>query len=39
MRFGIIPGLPESKEADQIMAKFLDTHLGKQDFSSRQSQE
>ena len=23
------PALPESKEADQIMAKFLDTHLGK----------
>jgi len=23
------PALPESKEADQIMARFLDTHLGK----------
>ena len=23
------PALPESKEADQLMAKFLDTHLGK----------
>jgi acetyl esterase/lipase len=23
------PALPESKEADQIMAKFFDTHLGK----------
>jgi monoterpene epsilon-lactone hydrolase len=23
------PALPESKEADQIMARFLDKHLGK----------
>jgi acetyl esterase/lipase len=32
------PALPESKEADQIMARFLETHLGKQDLSARQSQ-
>ncbi len=29
------PALPESKEADQIMAGFLDSHLGKKELSSR----
>jgi epsilon-lactone hydrolase len=29
------PALPESKEADQIMARFLDTHLGKKEMSSQ----
>ena len=29
------PALPESKEADQIMARFLDTHMGKKELSSQ----
>jgi monoterpene epsilon-lactone hydrolase len=28
------PALPESKEADQIMARFFETHLGKKEMSS-----
>jgi monoterpene epsilon-lactone hydrolase len=33
------PALPESKEADQIMARFLDTHLGTRDLSSHRGKE
>ena len=32
------PALPESKEADHIMAKFMETHLGKHDLSAHQGQ-